>query len=75
MRTCLEQILDNKTLSDVTVMGTLTKLAVEQYILDKSLESLEYVKTLVERFEGDMTVPGAGDLYHLLGSHIMPLGN
>ena len=34
MRTCLEQILDSKTRSDVTVMGTLTKLAVEQYVLD-----------------------------------------
>ena len=74
MRTCLKQMLDNKTLSDVTVMGTLTKLAVEQYVLDKSLESLEYAKTLIERFEGDMTVPGAGDLYHLLGSHYHAIG-
>ena len=74
MRTCLEQMLDNKTLSDVTVMGTLTKLAVEQYVLDESLESLEYVKTLIEKFEGDMTVPGAGDLYHLLGSHFHTIG-
>ena len=66
MRTCLEHL---KTLSDVIVMGTLIKLAVEQYVLDESLESLEYVKALIEKFKGDMTVPGAGDLYHLLGSH------
>ena len=38
-------------------------------MLNESLESLEYVKTLIERFEGDITVTSAGGLYHLLGSH------
>ena len=74
IRNCSEQILDTKTLSDVTVMDALTALATEQYTLDKSLESLEYMKTLIEKFEGIITVPGSGDIYHLLASHYHAIG-
>ena len=32
------------------------------------------MKTIIEIFEDDMTVPGAGGLYHLLGSHYHTIG-
>ena len=79
IRNCLEHILDSETVAVAKnfytrVMTIMSALAVEQYSLDRSLKSLEYVKTLIEKFESNITVPGTEDIYHHLGTHYRDIG-
>ena len=77
IRNCLEQILDSETVPKsfyTRVMNIMTALAIEQYNLDRSLESLEIVKTLIEKFEGIITIHGAKIIYYHLGTHYHAIG-
>ena len=88
IRKCLEDILQNYF--DITsgthfsdyqfmrqvrrIMIILTALSAKHYILDGSTASLEFVKALIERLQGSITIPGATNIYYHLATHYHNVG-